>query len=156
MKLVNVRIRVNQSCGYIEGMCHLFTDNEQACDSIYRDQVIKTTKGSGVHNKLILSRWRWGKLSTRGKNQGKTSHISGSAAGLGQINAVATLSCNLCLEEVIRNVKTNPGETISNSTRHSLLHADVVVVVWGGGGAEKHMADIVTSPFGDTISASNV
>jgi hypothetical protein len=41
------------------------------------------------------------------------------------------------MEKVIRNVKTNPGGTIFNRTRQSLLYADDVVVL---GCAVKHIA----------------
>jgi hypothetical protein len=61
------------------------------------------------------------------------------------------------MEKVIRNVKTNPGRTIFNATRHCLLYADNVVVLED---AVKHTAETledmtaVASQMGLTINVS--
>jgi hypothetical protein len=63
------------------------------------------------------------------KIQGKLSPNFEMVVGLKQGDSLSTLLFNLCMEKIIRNVKTNPGETIFSRTRQCLTYADDVVIL---------------------------
>jgi hypothetical protein len=96
-------------------------------------------------------------MNIKVKIQGNMSPGSEMMVRLRQGDAFSTLLFNLCMEKVIRNVKTNPGGTIFNRTRQCLLYAHDVVVL---GLAVKHTAEAledmttVASQVGLTINVS--
>jgi hypothetical protein len=63
------------------------------------------------------------------KVQRKLSPNFETVVGLRQGDSSSTLLFNLCIEKIIRNVKTNPEETIFNRTRQCLAYADDVVIL---------------------------
>jgi hypothetical protein len=56
------------------------------------------------------------------KIQGTASPSFEMVVGLRQGNTLSTQLFNLCMEKVTRNVKTNPGGTIFNRTRHTAFY----------------------------------
>ena len=75
------------------------------------------------------------------KIQGKMSLGFETVVGLRQDDALSTLLFNLCVEEVIKNEKTNPGGAIFDKTSQCLLlYADDVVVL---GHTVKHVAETI-------------
>jgi hypothetical protein len=63
------------------------------------------------------------------KTQRKVSPDFETVVGLIQGDSLSTLLFNLCMEKIIRNVKTNPEGTIFNRTRQCLAYADDVVIL---------------------------
>jgi hypothetical protein len=61
--------------------------------------------------------------------QGKMSPAFEVVIGPKYGNALSKLLFHQCLEKVIRNVKTNPGETVFNKARQCLLCTNDVVVL---------------------------
>jgi hypothetical protein len=99
------------------------------------------------------------KMNNKAKIQGKMSPSFEMVIGLRKGDALSTLLFNLCMEKVIRNVKTNPGGTVFNRKRQCLLYADDVVVL---GHAVKHIAETledmtaVASQMGLTTNVSKI
>jgi hypothetical protein len=137
---------------------HLYIDYKQAYVSINRDQLIEILKEFGIPSKLVrLVNMTLEKMNNKVRIQGKMSPSFEMVVGLRQCNALSTLLFNLCMEKVIRNVKTNPGGTIFNRTRQCLLYANDVIVL---GCVVKHIAETlddmtaVASQMGLTINVS--
>jgi thymidine kinase len=61
------------------------------------------------------------------KIQGKLSPNFEMVVGLRQGDSLSTLLFNLCMEKIIKNVKTNPRGTIFNTTKQCLAYADDAV-----------------------------
>jgi hypothetical protein len=74
------------------------------------------------------------------KIQGKLSPNFEMVVGLRQVDSLSILLFNLCMEKIIRNVKTIPGGAIFNRTRQFLAYADDVVIL---GQTDRYISETV-------------
>jgi hypothetical protein len=93
-------------------------------------ELVEIMKESGIPMKLVrLVKMTLANTNSKVKIQGKMSPSFETMIGLRQGDSLSTLSFNLCVEKIIRNVRINPGGTIHNRTRKYLAYADDVVVL---------------------------
>jgi hypothetical protein len=121
---------LQKACEYNVDIHQLHIDYEQAYNSINRAHLVEVMKEFGIPKKLV----RFFKMTlenTRNKVkiQGKLSPNFEMVVGLRQGDSLSTLLFNLCMEKIIRNVKTNLGGAIFNRTRQCLAYADDVVIL---------------------------
>jgi hypothetical protein len=94
----------------------LYIDYKQAHDSINRAQMVEIMKEFGIPKMLVrLVKMTLENTCNKVKIQGKLSPNFKLIVGLRQGDSLTTLLFNLCMEKIIRNVKTNPGGTIFNA-----------------------------------------
>jgi hypothetical protein len=91
----------------------LYIDYKEAYDCINRDQSIDFIKEFGIPNTLVrLVKITFEKRKNKVNTQTKMSPSFETAVGLKQGDAVCTILFDLCMEKVIKNVKTNPRGTV--------------------------------------------
>jgi len=121
---------LEKACKYKVDIHQLYIDHKQACDTINRAELVEIMKEFGTPMKLVrLVRMTLTNTNTKVKIQGKLSPSLETTIGLQQGDLLSTLLFNLCMEEIIRNVRINPSGTIFNRTRQRLAYADDVVIL---------------------------
>jgi sorting nexin-29 len=124
----------------------LYIDYKQAYDSINRAELVEIMKEFEIPMKLLrLVKMTLANTDSKVKIQGKLSPSFETAIGLRQGDSLSTLSFNLCMEKIIRNVRINPGGKIFNRTRQSLANADDVVILGRSEGYIKKPLDEVAA-----------
>jgi hypothetical protein len=69
-------------------------------------------------------------LNGKLKIQGQLAEVFGTERRLTQGNALSTALFSVVLEKVIRNMETNPTETIFNRMKQYIAYAVDVLILW--------------------------
>jgi hypothetical protein len=121
---------LEKACEYNVGIHQLYSDYKQAYDSTNRAQLVEIMKEFRIPKKLVqLVEMTLENTHNKVKIQGKLSPNFETVVEVRQDDSLSTLLFNICMEKIIRNIKTNLGGTVFNRIRQCLAYADNVVIL---------------------------
>jgi sorting nexin-29 len=129
-QILCLRMILERTCEYKLDIHQLYIDYKQAYDTINTTELVEIMKEFGIPMKLVtLVKMTLENTNSKMKIQGKLSPSFETVIGLRQGDSLSKLLFNLCTENIIRNVRINPGGTIFNRTRQCLAYVDDVMIL---------------------------